>query len=236
MTAGARMFKVKERFKRVLRSIRLLEENKIKYNILSVVTKQACENVERIFNFYMEQGFQYLQYIACIDELDRNRDKHEYELEPDAYGMFLCRLYDLWEEQYRRGNYISIRQFDNYIYLLRGEEPENCAMRGRCTNNIVIEADGGVYPCDFYVLDEYCLGNIHDISLKDILNNNTFASESRIMKDCANCEFSSICRGGCKRDCVMDESGEMRNCFCRSYKKFFRHSLSGMKRIAGISN
>ena len=30
------------------------------------------------------------------------------------------------------------------------------------------EADGGVYPCDFYVLDEYRLGNFNENTLEEI--------------------------------------------------------------------
>ena len=33
---------------------------------------------------------------------------------------------------------------------------------GFCSNQLIVESDGSVYPCDFYVLDEYCLGNIKD--------------------------------------------------------------------------
>ena len=33
-------------------------------------------------------------------------------------------------------------------------------MMGHCTCQYVVEADGGVYPCDFYVLDGYRLGDI----------------------------------------------------------------------------
>ena len=35
-------------------------------------------------------------------------------------------------------------------------------MYGRCSMQNVIEADGTVYPCDFYALDEYEMGNITD--------------------------------------------------------------------------
>ncbi|MBO7324070.1 MAG: SPASM domain-containing protein, partial [Bacteroidales bacterium] len=38
--------------------------------------------------------------------------------------------------------------------------PESCNMRGFCGPQWVIEADGSTDPCDFYVLDEWKLGNI----------------------------------------------------------------------------
>lgn len=43
-----------------------------------------------------------------------------------------------------------------------GYEPEACDQRGKCMEYYVCEADGSVYPCDFYMLDEYRLGNINE--------------------------------------------------------------------------
>ena len=37
--------------------------------------------------------------------------------------------------------------------ILNGEHPEACGMGGGCGLQYVVEADGGVYPCDFYMLD-----------------------------------------------------------------------------------
>ena len=41
-------------------------------------------------------------------------------------------------------------------------------MSGICTCQFVVEADGGVYPCDFYVIDEWYLGNLTQSSFEDI--------------------------------------------------------------------
>lgn len=34
----------------------------------------------------------------------------------------------------------------------------------------VIEADGSVYPCDFYVLDEYRMGYIQEQTLRELFS------------------------------------------------------------------
>ena len=41
-------------------------------------------------------------------------------------------------------------------------------MRGCCGLQYLVEADGSVYPCDFYGLDEYRLGNIRDDAWEDL--------------------------------------------------------------------
>ena len=35
-------------------------------------------------------------------------------------------------------------------------------MYGRCSMQNVIESDGSVYPCDFYAMDPWLMGNIRD--------------------------------------------------------------------------
>ncbi|WP_243099433.1 MULTISPECIES: SPASM domain-containing protein [Clostridia] len=49
-----------------------------------------------------------------------------------------------------------------------GYQPEACDQRGTCGIQTVVEADGSVYPCDFYMLDEYRLGNFNFNRLDDI--------------------------------------------------------------------
>lgn len=52
------------------------------------------------------------------------------------------------------------RYFDNLLLMLNGQPPEACGMLGTCGMQYVVEADGSVYPCDFYMLDQYKLGNL----------------------------------------------------------------------------
>ena len=51
------------------------------------------------------------------------------------------------------------RKFENYVAILLGRMPESCEQRGICGMQMVVEADGSVYPCDFYVMDRYRLGS-----------------------------------------------------------------------------
>ena len=58
------------------------------------------------------------------------------------------------------GNPVSVRMFDNYLLLARGQNAEQCGMNGTCATQFVVEADGSTYPCDFYCTDDWYLGNI----------------------------------------------------------------------------
>jgi uncharacterized protein len=69
-------------------------------------------------------------------------------------------LFDLWYEDVMKHNMISIRYFDNLVGMFIGNRPEVYGMIGECQCQFVIEADGGVFPYNFYVFNEWLIENI----------------------------------------------------------------------------
>ncbi|OXT08447.1 anaerobic sulfatase maturase [Thermoanaerobacterium thermosaccharolyticum] len=223
----------------VEKTVKLFNEYNVEYNILCVVTKSVARHIEKIYNYYSKNGFRYLQFIPCLDEFGTNPGKKPYSLTPDVYGDFLKKLFDLWYRDFINGRRISIRMFDNILQILLGYEPESCDMKGYCSANVVIEADGSVYPCDFYVLDEWRMGNILNDDLQTILYSEKaikFVEISKqIFKLCNQCEFFYVCRGGCRRHYEPIIGGTLeKNYFCLSYKKFYEYSLPRFYEIAEI--
>ena len=49
-------------------------------------------------------------------------------------------------------------KFENLLLILQGRNPESCSIYGICNRQLTVEADGSVYPCDFYAVDEWKLG------------------------------------------------------------------------------
>lgn len=222
---------------RCLAAARLLKKHGAQYNVLSVLTRQLAAHPEKAYRFYRQQGFAYLQFIPCIDGLEQVHGSNDYSLDAGAYGKFLCRVFDLWYGDYVHGRYVSVRAFDNYIQMLAGRPPESCAMAGVCSPYPLIEADGAVYPCDFYARDEHLLGNIADLSFDELLAGTAaqhFAAPSHLVHpDCRDCRFFPLCRGGCRRDREPFAGGmPMCNPYCQAYKVFFAHALPRMQQIA----
>ena len=225
-------------FRQVQRTAKMFDRVGVEYNILTVVNAQTAKKIQSIYTFFKKNGFRYLQFIPCLDPLGEEPGQRDYSLTPEAYGEFLCRLFDLWYKDLMNGEEVSIRQFDNYIQMLMGYPPESCGMSGVCSFQNVVESDGSVYPCDFYVLDEWKLGNLNVNSFPELEEKRKelgFVEESRqIHPDCQKCRCFSICRGGCKRYREPRlETGELRkNCFCRSYEMFFAHAGGRMQNMA----
>lgn len=227
----------KATFQRILCSAKLMDQFQIDYNILTVVTPAVAQNITEIYHFYKAQGWYYQQYIACLDPLDEIRGNKMYSLQPEIYGQFLAELFDLWEKDLQNGEQPYIRQFDNYVGLAAGFLIEACDQKGTCGIQNVVEADGSVYPCDFYVLDQYRLGNFNEDQYDQIEKKRSeilFIERSeKIDPQCMECKYYKLCRGGCYRNRdYQRESGFYTNYFCSAYKSFFDSCYSRILEIA----
>ena len=140
----------------------------MEYNILTVVTGYLARHIQSVFSALCAGGFRFQQYIPCLDPLEEERGGQGYSLSPGQYETFLKTLFDLWFRELELGRYWSIRYFDNLVWMLKGNAPEQCSMRGSCGLQYLVEADGSVYPCDFYGLDAYRLGNIREDSWEEL--------------------------------------------------------------------
>lgn len=220
-------------YERVLKSIRLLERYGVDFNILTVVTARAAEHIEEIYRFYTDQGWQFQQYIACLDPLGEPHGTMPYALNPEQYGNFLIRLFRQWFEDWKQGRHPYIRQFENYVAILLGRMPEACDQRGVCSCQTVVEADGSVYPCDFYMLDDYYRGNLNEKRFSQLDRAEAFLERStKLTIMCRQCDYYPICRGGCQRNRDPLGNGLYENYLCRGYKMFFEECLPQLRTVA----
>lgn len=226
-------------FSRVAKSIEIFNKYKVEYNILCTVTKSVAKHIEKIYRYYAKSGFKYLQFIPCLDELGSKPGENPYSLKPNDYEGFLKKLFDLWYKDFIEGKGVSIRMFDNIVQMLLGYPPESCDMKGCCSVNTVIEADGSVYPCDFYVLNQWKLGNILNDNLEEMIKcekgKNFVEISTGTSNNCSSCEYAFICRGGCRRYYEPIDNGKLgENYFCSTYKSFYKYSLHRFYNIANI--
>lgn len=219
----------KNTFTSVLRTVNLFNKHNVEYNIVTVISSANVKKAETIYNFIKKNNFKYIQFIPCLDRL--SGEKSAFSLSGDIYGDFLNDIFDAWYEDWLKGNYISISIIDGFIHRIMGKSPTICGLDGRCNCQFLIEADGGVYPCDFYVLDDFKIGNINENSLDEIFNrykNTACFNNDQKPEKCKVCKWEKLCNNGCKR--YRDKNNL--NILCGSYAKFFENSYSRMLNIA----
>lgn len=231
-------------FSRVFTCAERMRELGIPFHVLCVLNAQTAPRIGAIYRFFMRKGFDHQQYIPCLDPLGTVRGEASFSLTPAMYGEALGTLFDLWCQDRMAGRPVYIRQFENYVAMLRGGQPEACSMYGRCSMQNVVESDGTVYPCDFYALDEWQMGNLKDPDtdfekLRKIAAEETgskrhpfFEEADRRDDRCGTCRWYPLCRGGCRRDCFTEE-GKMRNYYCETYQKFFAQCIGRLEYMAG---
>ncbi len=208
-------------FNTVMKTVRLFRKYQANFNILCVLTGRTSRSVEKIFRFYLKEGFRWLQFIPCLDPLQQSGKQQIWSLTEEDYAFFLVKIFDLWYAEFQKENYISIRHLDNWLSILLGEPPEACNMTGQCSIQYVIEGNGAVYPCDFYVLDEWNLGTVGGQPFAEMIKGQKakdFIAVSRnVPEDCRICRWYPLCRNGCRRE--RDQNGL--SIHCRAIKSFF---------------
>jgi len=211
---------------KILKTTRLFDKLKVEYNILTVITAQAAKHIEKIYNFYKNQNFMYLQFIPCLEPLEITPFDEIYSLSPELYEKFLITLFRLWHRDFMSGKYISIRFFDNLVRIAAGYPPEQCGTLGFCSGQFVIEADGSVFPCDFYCVDNWKTGSILDMSFEELYNSPNMQKfrETSLYENsrCKSCKVFYLCRGGCRRDRDNKKDGVAGdNIYCEALYNFY---------------
>lgn len=216
-------------YARVMGGVRLLRESGVDVNILSVLTSQMAAHPQRVFSFIKREGITHIQFIPCLPGLD---DEHDaFSLGPREFSSFYRRLFDLWWRELGAGSYVSIWLFENIMQMALGQFPSQCGMLGRCAPQFVVESDGSVYPCDFYALDEYRVGDIRNDDLEAMATCETmhaFLREPRrACSQCADCPFEGMCHRNCKRlNIAYYDEG-----YC-GLREFFEYAYPGLQRVA----
>jgi uncharacterized protein len=217
-------------WKRVIQSVELLQKNQLEFNILCVLSQANVGRPQELYRFYRGLGIGHLQFIP-LAEFDQQGNPLPFIISSEQYGRFLCDLFDLWWPDRRK---VRIRFFDNIAEALAGQKPGNCTMHETCDSYVVVESNGDVYPCDFFVESSWKLGNIVLDSWPEIARRTrrySFASTKTLAhSECQACQYQSICHNGCpKLRHGPHRRFEDLDYFCQAYKMIFARSVEPLR-------
>ena len=207
-------------------------------NALVVVNDYSVLHLQDIYKYHKKSGINFMQFIPCVEPDPTQPTKAApFSVSAEAYGQFLCDLFDLWIQDFRYGQpTTSVRYFDSVFHSYVGLRAPECTLLNECGIYVVIEHNGDVYSCDFFVDPEWRLGNIHQDKLVDLLNSplqNKFGAVKKNMpSECYDCKWLPYCYGGCPKDRQGDKRDNGSNHFCSSYKMFFEHADSRLQKLA----
>ena len=226
---------------RIHEAMRLLKKLGIAFNVLTVLTPEMASRPEVVWNWVLREEIRYIQFIPCLGPLDVSDVPKDSEspserarraLTPSAFRDFYLALFPFWQQSLEEGRTVSVKFFDDLVNLFLYGRETACGMTGLCSLQYVVEADGSVYPCDFYALDKYRMGDLRSetlLSLKEA--GAVFLDEPRAYlseEPCRSCSLRSRCRGGCKR---MKDAMYLENGSCR-YRELLDRILDPLIRTA----
>jgi len=221
-------------FERVMKGIDILRENNVEFNILVLVNDFNVSKVKEIYKFLVENGFYFHQYIPCVEFDDEGR-LEPFSINGEQWGNFLIELFNQWYP----GDIhkVSIRFFDSVLnYLVQGRSTI-CHMENNCNQYFVVEHNGDIYSCDFFVREDLKLGNINRSSWDELLESGIYRDFGSAKKECSficrSCKYLDLCHGDCLKHRAFSPDNEKKlSTLCSGWKMFYQRSLPVFKNIA----
>jgi uncharacterized protein len=247
-------------FDAVMLGLGLLRKHKVDFNTLTVVNRANSRQPLEVYHFLKDIGGEFLQFIPLVErqppalsktgsdfagppEPGRPGDPQspvtEWSVEAEAYGNFLCAIFDEWVR--RDVGRVFVQQFDAALGNWMGLGSSLCVFAEKCGAALAIEHNGDLYSCDHYVYPEYHLGNILNQSLGGMARSDRqtgFGSNKldALPEYCRKCGVRFACNGECPRHRFLKTPGgeDGLNYLCPAYKQFFSHIDPGMSQMAQL--
>lgn len=216
-----------------LRGIERLRRHGAELNVLALVNDKTVKQPREIYGYFKNLGLFHQQYVPCV-EFDGAGQLLPYSVTGREWGSFLCGIFDRWfADDVGR---ISIRLFDSMVEYLASGKRNACTMGTDCRQYFVVEHDGSVYPCDFFVRDDLRLGNIMSGSWRDFLASPVYRQfgleKARWSDECRGCPWLALCHGDCQKFRPLVGGQRAKSVLCEGWQAFYAHALPRLQGIA----
>jgi len=217
---------------RVVSAARRLAEAEVEVNALAVVTEYSARSPREIYHFFKDLNLCQMQFIPCLERAVEDSDSPApFSVGPEQFGEFLCTLFDCWREDFKEGEPTTfVRWFDSVFATYVNVPPPECTLLEECGSYLVVEHNGDVFCCDFFVDAAHRLGNVRQHSLRELLNSPQQAEfgrrKARLAPQCRDCPWLEHCRGGCPKERWGSNDQPYPSRLCRAYQMFFEHADS----------
>lgn len=219
---------------KVWKGIELLQKHQVEFNILTLVSSSNVHHAKEVYQYLKKQGFYYQQYIPCV-EMDEKGQPLPFTITGQEWGNFMCEIFDEWiqSDPYQ----ISVRLFDSILSLMVYGSISVCHMGGNCRQYFVVEHNGDIYPCDFFVEKEKCLGNITKNTWEEMQDHPNYHLFGHLKHQwnpaCYKCSHLLYCSGDCLKHRIYNgQSPETLSWLCKGWKQFYDHTIPGFYELA----
>lgn len=199
----------------------------VEFNVLCVVNRDNVSLGADLLKWFVKNDFRFVQFIPCVEK------ESPFNVSPEDFGKFLCDVFDYWSKDgFGR---VSVRDFDALLSARIGQPGGLCTYGERCDAYIVVEHNGDVYPCDFFVYAAWKLGNVMNAPLHTFFETEKykqFAYQKDKVPACRGCSWRSTCHGGCQKDRLVSGTRDTPSALCPAYKRFFAHAHARLNALS----
>jgi uncharacterized protein len=221
-----------------MQGYKLLREHQVNTDILCVVNAHNVLFPLDIYEYFKQIGADYVSFLPLVDpKPDIRNGVSDLTVPADAWGEFLCTIFDEWVSQ-DIGN-IKVQIFEEAARTAFGQEHSLCIFRPTCGDIPVIEHNGDFYSCDHFVDKKHHLGNIIETPLVELLESPEQRAFGQAKLDslpryCQECEVKAMCHGECPKNRFIrtPDGEEGLNYLCTGYKHFFSHCQPFINQVA----
>jgi uncharacterized protein len=217
-------------FHKVLHGYDLALMHGIDAEILCVLNADNVKHPLRVYRYFKKLGARTMTFLPLVEHRpSENGLVSTRSVHPEEFGTFLCMVFDEWLEQ--DIGRVKIQIFEEALRSAFNQEHTLCIFKPVCGGVPVVERNGDFYSCDHYVDERHRIGNIGEVTLKELLSSpkqKTFGlSKLSLPQFCLDCEVRNMCNGECpKNRFIHSPAGEPGlNFLCSGYKKFFKHCM-----------
>ncbi len=221
--------KGKGSFPDTLKGMGILIKHQVEFNTLTCVQKNNVTYPVEIYDFLKQAGSRYFQFVPIVEK-GKDGKVSENSVQPGLYGKFLNSIFNHWLENEDVGE-VFIQDFDVTLNLVMGYPSPVCLKADKCGRAVVLEHNGDLYSCDHFVDQQHFLGNIMVMEINNLVDGvkqTAFGNDKKdkLPPECKNCEFLSLCNGGCPKDRLLPDTagGHDLNYLCKDYKMFYTHT------------
>ena len=168
-------------FDKVIRGLERLYRHGVEYNTMTTINKASEGRGAEVYEFLKSSGSRYMQFMPVVEHVISRPGARPYIVPPmtggavlapwsvssSGFGRFMCDIFDRWVLK-DVGKYF-VNLFDATLANMCGVLPGTCAYARTCGNNMVVEHNGDLYPCDHFVYPRYRLGNISEDPLRNVV-------------------------------------------------------------------
>lgn len=226
-------------FERVMAGIALLREHRVDFNILACIHAASAGRGLQVYRFLRDEvRAPMIQFIPVV-ERDGTGRVADCSISGREYGAFLIEVFDEWVRRDVGKTFVQI--FDVALGIWFGHPSTLCVFAETCGDQLALEHNGDLFPCDHFVDPGRRLGNIAEVPLAGLVASpvqRKFGLDKRdtLPGFCRTCDVRFACNGGCPKDRLLTApDGEPGlNYLCEGFKAFFAHVDRPMKTMAGL--